>query len=144
MGIVGLIVILVAFGIGGGSNLSILFDPNTALIVIVGTLGLLLFGGSSIPTMFKAVFSSTATVDELQAAIKGWRLAGVYGLISGAIGALIGMVHMMKFTEDLAAVGPGMALSSMGILHGFLLAFAIYLPLQSRLKDRLREQTVQS
>ena len=58
MRIVGVVVLLMSLGIGIGGNLGAMLYLESFSIVCVGTLGMLLLGGSSIPTMFKSVFSS--------------------------------------------------------------------------------------
>ena len=144
MRIVGLIAIITAFMVGIGSNLPIMIDPASLIIVLGGTLGMLLFGSSSIPTMFKTIFSGTATVEELQAGVKGWKMASAYSLASGGIGTIIGLVIMLKYMDDPAAIGPGIAIALLTTFYGIVLSLAIFLPLQSRLEDRVQERTAQS
>ena len=69
--IVGLIVIVFSMMVGIGSNLPSMIDLPSIIIVVGATLGMLIFGGSSIPTMVKAVFSSDASEDDIRTAIKG-------------------------------------------------------------------------
>ena len=59
----------------------------------------------------------------------------------GAIGTIIGLVIMLKNMDDPAAIGPGMAIAILTILYGFILAFAIALPVRSRLEDRAAAST---
>jgi flagellar basal body-associated protein FliL len=65
MRIIGLIIVLVFVLVLTGGHTAGVFHPLG--IVIVFSLGALLFGGTSFPTMFKAVFSSKATDEELSA-----------------------------------------------------------------------------
>ncbi|MFC1525193.1 MotA/TolQ/ExbB proton channel family protein [Candidatus Latescibacterota bacterium] len=139
MRIVGLIIILVAFMVGIGSNLPAMTDIPSAIIVIVGTLGMLLFSGASVGGMFTSVFSGDATADQLLAGAKAWRLAAVYAMASGAMGTIIGLVIMLKNMDDPNAIGPGFAIGILTILYGLFLAFAICKPLASRLDDRAAE-----
>lgn len=136
MRIVGLIIILTAFMVGIGSNLGAMMDIPSWIIVILGPLGMLWFSGAGVGGMFSAVFSADATADQLTAAARAWRLAGVYALASGAMGTIIGLVIMLKNMDDPAAIGPGMAIGILTILYGLFLAFAICKPLASRLEDR--------
>ena len=139
MRILGLIVFVFAIIVGVGFNLSPLLNAQTFIIVFGSTIGMLMFSRLSIPTMLKAVFSSAASIEELQEGVKGWQLAGAYSLASGGIGTLIGLVLMLKNMSDPAAIGPAMAIAFTCIFYGFVLSFGIYLPLQSCLEDRIEE-----
>ncbi|MFH1566574.1 MAG: MotA/TolQ/ExbB proton channel family protein [Gemmatimonadota bacterium] len=136
MRIVGLIIILTAFMVGIGSNLSAMIDIPSAIITIGGALGMLWFSGASVGGMIGAVFSGAAAPDQLKAAAGAWRLAGTYLMAAGALGTIIGLVIMLKNLDDPAGLGPGCAIAILTILYGLFLAFAICKPLASRLDDR--------
>ena len=138
MRIIGLIAIFTLILLAMG-DVTIFIDIPCVLIVLGGTIAMLLWAGASIRFMFKAVFSRNATLEELQAAIKGWRLARVFTIAAGIMGTLIGYVLMLKNMDDPAAIGPGMALALLTTFYGIVLSFAICLPLQARLQERAEE-----
>ena len=140
MRIVGVVVFLMALGIGIGSNPGFMLDIPSICIVCVGTLGMLLLEGSSIPTMFKSVFSSAASEEEIRAGIRAWKMARFYSLGAGIIGGLIGMFIMFKNMDDPAAIGPGMAIALLSSLYGLGLAFGLCLPLQAGLAKRVQTE----
>ena len=137
MRIIGLIITFVLIVVAMG-DVSAFIDVPSLLIVVGGTLGMLIFGRSGIPNMISAAFSGDATNEELTAAAKGWRMARSYTLVSGVIGTFIGGVIMLKNMDDPAALGPGTALAILTILYSLLLSYGVYLPLQSRLEDRIQ------
>ena len=137
MRIIGLIITIALITLAMG-DITAFIDIPSLLIVLGGTLGMLIFGCSSIPNMVSAVFSGDATNEQLTAAAKGWRMARSYTLAFGVIGTFIGGVIMLKNMDDPAAIGPGVALAILTILYALLLSFAVYLPLQSRLEDRIQ------
>ena len=128
MRIIGVVVFLMTLGIGIGSNLGAMGDPRSASIVLVGTLGMLLLGGSSIPTMFKAVFSSAASEEEIRAGVRAWKMARFYSLGAGIIGGFIGWIMMFNNMDDPTAIGPGMAIALLSSLYALCLAFGLCLP----------------
>ena len=117
--------ILIGLGLNLGATI---IDVPSAIITLGGAFALLLVSGANIGAMFKGVFSSAAT-----AGARGWELCGIYALIAGAIGTLIGLVIMLKNMDDPAAIGPGMALSMLTSFYGFVLAFLISMPLRKKL-----------
>jgi len=138
MRIIGLIAILTVIPLAMG-DVTIFFDLPCVLIVLGGTIGMLLWAGASIGSMFKAVFSGNATLEELQTGVQGWRLARVFTIAAGVMGTLIGYTLMLKEMDDPAAIGPGMAMALLTTFYGIVLSFAICLPLQARLQERAEE-----
>ena len=128
MSLVGLI--LIGLGLNLGATI---IDVRSAIITLGGAFALLLVSGANIGAMFKGVFSSAATTEERRTGARGWELCGIYALIAGAIGTLIGLVIMLKNMDDPAAIGPGMALSMLTSFYGFVLAFLISMPLRKKL-----------
>ena len=74
MRIIGLVLTALVFGAAVG-DVNEFIDIPSMIIVVGGTIGMLIFGGSSIFTMFKGVFSFDATVEELTTAAKGGKMA---------------------------------------------------------------------
>ena len=144
MRIIGLIIFIAAMGVGIGVNISSMFNVESAAIVLGGTLGLLLFGGSRIGPMFSSVFRCSIPAADLLQAARDWKLAAAYLLASGVIGTLIGLVIMLKNMDDPAAIGPAMGIAVLTILYGVILGLGICLPLAARLENRAQEQSSQS
>ena len=138
--VIGLIAALTALMVGIGANLPLFLDPPSVLIVIGGAISMLLIGGHSIPTMFRAVFSGEATIAELRTAARAWRMVRWYLVAAGFTGSLIGLVILIANLDDPAAIGPGTALSMLTVFYAVFLAFFIALPLQSRLEERIEEE----
>ena len=138
--VIGLIIAITGIMVGIGSNVRIFTDPLSLIIVIVCTLGMLLLGGHSIPTMFGAMFSGEASIDELRKAARAWRMVRWYFLAAGFLGTMIGAIIMLKNVDNPAAIAPGAAISLLTIFYAIFLAFFISLPLQSRLEERIEEQ----
>ena len=140
MRIIGLIIILVMVGVMFGAEVGTLIDVLSILIIILLPVGMLIFGCNSIPKMFKAVFSGDATAEELKVGVKGWKMARIYTFAAGGIGLMTGILLMLVQADDWSQIGPGLAVSLLTVFYALLLGYGIYLPLQSRLEDRLEEQ----
>lgn len=135
MRIIGLVILIVFLAIAMG-DLTPFFDIPSVLIIFGFTIGALIFSGTGIPNMFSASFSADARRENLKAAARGWGQAKKYAVASGVIGTMIGWVIMLKNLDDMAAVGPGMAIAILTILYGLVLGYGICLPMQMRLEDR--------
>ena len=140
MRVLGLIVLCTTLMVGIGSNLDVMHDTPSAIIVLVGTLGLLLLGGNRLGNMFRAVFSAEAAVADLLDAAQAWKQAAAYLLACGGIGTFIGLIIMLMHIDDPAAVAPAMAISLLPTFYGILLGLGISLPLSTRLEDRAQQQ----
>ena len=135
MRVIGLVLLLAFLAIAAGDLLPF-FDIPSVLIIFGFTIGALIFAGVGIPNMFSASFSADATRENLQTAARGWAQAKSYAVASGIIGTMMGWIIMLKNLDDMAAVGPGMAISILTILYGLVLGYGICLPMQMRLEDR--------
>ena len=138
MRIVGLILVLLIPWLGMGTS-SLFIDPPSTIPILGFTIGALLLSGAGIPRMFAAVFSSRATPDELKAAIHGWAQARTYAVAAGFIGVIIAGGVLLVNMDDPADIGPGVVLAFLPLLYGIILGYGIFLPLQSRLEDRVRD-----
>ena len=143
MRIAGLILVLLvpAAGTAGRSQF---FDPLSTIPVLGFTIGALLLSGAGIPRMFAAVFSAGAAPADLKAAVHGWAQARIYALAAGFIGVIIaGGVLLTELAEPHMNApdhgGPAILLAFMPLLYGIVLGYGIFLPLQSRLEDRVQE-----
>jgi chemotaxis protein MotA len=77
-----------------------------------------------------------------EAEAKVWEAAGGYSPTIGIIGAVMGLIQVMKHLEDIAAVGHGIAVAFVATVYGVGVANLFFLPAASKLKARLREAIV--
>ena len=142
MRIIGLIIsmVIITLGITNGGDLASFIDIPSAIIVLAIPTGCLLLAGARIGIMFKAIFSASVTPEELKAAATGWGQARRYVLAAGWIGVLVGLVIMLKNLDDPSAIGPGLAMALLTAFYATVLAYVVFLPLQSRLGDRAHDQ----
>jgi len=77
-----------------------------------------------------------------EAEAKVWEAAGGYSPTIGIIGAVMGLIQVMKHLEDIAAVGHGIAVAFVATVYGVGVANLFFLPAASKLKARLREAMV--
>ncbi len=137
MRILGLILTTAIFVVGMG-DVTLFIDMQSIVFVVVGTLGMLLLGGNSIAVMFRSVFSDDATVGELQAGARGWKMARTYSLATGVIGTVMGWVIMGRAEwENITDFGAGFSISILTVFYALWLSFGLFLPLQARLEDRI-------
>ena len=134
--IAGLVLILGAPAAIPGASLVTLIDAASVVIVFGGTLGMLLLGGSDIPGMFRAVRSKTADGEDAVARLTDWKMARIYSLFAGCVGAAGGFLIMLTNMDKPEAIGPGMAMCLLSCLYAQLLAFGLCLPMQGRLQSR--------
>jgi chemotaxis protein MotA len=73
---------------------------------------------------------------------KVFESAGGYAPTVGIIGAVLGLIQVMKHLEDIEAVGHGIAVSFVATVYGVAAANILFLPIAKRLKHRL-EQSIQ-
>ena len=163
MRIIGLIIVLGVILVLTGGNINAFRLFGAIFFVILFSLGALLLGRTSISTMFKAVFSSKTTDEELAAGAAAWTRARTYTMAAGCIGMLwgllrtvLGMYILARQTAETGMTAPtilaaGLAedlispVSSLRFMFcAVLLAYGIYLPLQTRLEDRIRQQASES
>ena len=142
MRILGLIlsILIIVLGIYNGGTLGSFIDIPSLIVVIFIPIGCLLLAGASIGAMFKAVFSANATAEELKAAARGWGQARRYVVAAGWIGFLVGVIIMGNHLDNPKALPEGLATALITVFYATVLAYAVFLPLQSRLEDRIQEQ----
>ena len=74
-------------------------------------------------------------------AAKVWESAGGYSPTIGIIGAVLGLIHVMENLADPAALGSGIAVAFVATVYGVGAANLFFLPLASKLKFKLREES---
>jgi chemotaxis protein MotA len=73
---------------------------------------------------------------------KVWESAGGYAPTIGIIGAVMGLIQVMKHLEDIKEVGHGIAVAFVATVYGVGLANILFLPSANKLKARMRESSL--
>ena len=74
-----------------------------------------------------------------EAEAKAWEAAGGYSPTIGIIGAVMGLIQVMKHLEDINAVGHGIAVAFVATVYGVGAANLFFLPAANKLRARLRQ-----
>jgi chemotaxis protein MotA len=69
---------------------------------------------------------------------KVWEAAGGYAPTIGIIGAVMGLIQVMKNLEDIKAVGHGIAVAFVATVYGVASANIFFLPVANKLRGRMR------
>ncbi len=77
-----------------------------------------------------------------EAEAKVWEAAGGYAPTVGIIGAVMGLIQVMKHLEDIKAVGHGIAVAFVATVYGVGSANIFFLPAASKLRARHRAATL--
>ena len=77
-----------------------------------------------------------------EAEAKVWESAGGYAPTIGIIGAVLGLIQVMKHLEDIEKVGHGIAVAFVATVYGVGSANIFFLPAANKLRARIRETTV--
>jgi chemotaxis protein MotA len=75
--------------------------------------------------------------DEAEA--KVWEAAGGYAPTIGIIGAVLGLIQVMKHLEDIKEVGHGIAVAFVATVYGVGSANILFLPMANKLRARARQ-----
>ena len=73
---------------------------------------------------------------------KVWEAAGGYAPTIGIIGAVMGLIQVMKHLEDIKAVGHGIAVAFVATVYGVASANIFFIPAASKLRGRIRAATL--
>jgi len=73
-----------------------------------------------------------------EAESKVWEAAGGYAPTIGIIGAVMGLIQVMKNLEDIKAVGHGIAVAFVATVYGVASANIFFLPVANKLRGRTR------
>ena len=74
-----------------------------------------------------------------EAEARVWEAAGGYAPTIGIIGAVMGLIQVMKHLEDIKAVGHGIAVAFVATVYGVGTANIFFLPAASKLRARMHE-----
>ncbi len=75
-----------------------------------------------------------------ESASKVWESAGGYAPTVGIIGAVMGLIQVMKHLEDIKEVGHGIAVAFVATVYGVASANLFFLPAAAKLRARVRAQ----
>ena len=73
-----------------------------------------------------------------EAEAKVWEAAGGYAPTIGIIGAVMGLIQVMKNLEDIKAVGHGIAVAFVATVYGVASANIFFLPIATKLRGRTK------
>ena len=141
-------VTLVIIGMG---DPAIFMDFQSAVIVVGGIIGLMLFSFplqnvSSLFRYFGYAFippkpeaDNSKIIGELEIAIVMFTKMKSYAQATGLVGFLIGLVLILANLNDPAKIGPGAAIALLTVLYGTLIAYFYAMPISTKLQCRLDE-----
>src|SRR3954447_21960222 len=69
---------------------------------------------------------------------KVWEAAGGYAPTVGIIGAVLGLIQVMKHLEDIKEVGHGIAVAFVATVYGVGTANILFLPMANKIRSRMR------
>ena len=75
----------------------------------------------------------------LEAEAKVWEAAGGYAPTIGIIGAVMGLIQVMKHLEDIKEVGHGIAVAFVATVYGVASANIFFIPAANKLRTRARQ-----
>ncbi len=78
----------------------------------------------------------------IRAEARVWEAAGGYAPTVGIIGAVLGLIQVMKNLENITAVGHGIAVSFVATVYGVALANLFFLPAAGKIKIEAERQAV--
>ena len=73
---------------------------------------------------------------------KVWEAAGGYAPTIGIIGAVMGLIQVMKHLEDIKEVGHGIAVAFVATVYGVGAANILFLPAANKLRARMHEASL--
>jgi chemotaxis protein MotA len=77
-----------------------------------------------------------------EAEAKVWEAAGGYAPTVGIIGAVMGLIQVMKHLEDIKEVGHGIAVAFVATVYGVGAANLFFLPAGNKLRARIKQATL--
>jgi chemotaxis protein MotA len=78
----------------------------------------------------------------MEAEAKVWESAGGYAPTIGIIGAVMGLIQVMKHLEDIKEVGHGIAVAFVATVYGVGSSNILFLPMANKLRSRIRAASV--
>jgi chemotaxis protein MotA len=95
--------------------------------------------GTDLQEIRKMMETDIAVAEEAaEAESKVWEAAGGYAPTIGIIGAVLGLIQVMKHLEDIKEVGHGIAVAFVATVYGVGCSNILFLPMASKLRARAR------
>lgn len=105
--------------------------------------GLQLLVDGSEPEAIRRVMETELIINEQrdQNAVKFYESMGGYSPTIGIIGAVMGLIHVMRNLADPNELGPGIAIAFVATIYGVAFANLLLLPIANKLKMCIHEQS---
>lgn len=105
--------------------------------------GLQLLVDGSEPDVIRHVLETDLIVAEQRDhdAVQFYESMGGYAPTIGIIGAVMGLIHVMRHLDDPSALGPGIAVAFVATIYGVALANLLLLPIANKLKSCIKEKS---
>lgn len=105
--------------------------------------GLQLMVDGNEPEVIRRVMENELVLDEQrdQDAVRFYESMGGYSPTIGIIGAVMGLIHVMRNLADPAQLGPGIAVAFVATIYGVALANLFLLPIANKLKMCISERS---
>ena len=78
-----------------------------------------------------AQMETSSTID-----MKVWEAAGAYNPTFGIIGAVMGLINVMKNLADPSALGAGIAVAFVATIYGLIGANLVFIPMNTKIKNK--------
>lgn len=115
------------------TKLATITDP-----FLVKALGLLIDGVASKELRERLEIAMEKEEEKFGDAARVYEAAGGYAPTVGILGAVLGLIHVMKSLDDPSKLGPGIAVAFVATIYGVATANLIALPIAGKLKARGR------
>lgn len=105
--------------------------------------GLQLLADGSEPDLIRQIMETDLLVNEQrdQDAVHFYESMGGYAPTIGIIGAVMGLIHVMRHLGDPAELGPGIAVAFVATIYGVAFANLFLLPIASKLRLCIKEHS---
>lgn len=74
--------------------------------------------------------------------VKFWEAAGAFAPTMGIVGAVMGLIQVMKNLQDIEAVGHGIGVAFVATIYALLFANWLFIPASGKLKVKHREEII--
>lgn len=105
--------------------------------------GLQLLVDGSEPEVIRRIMEAELIIDEQRDldAIKFFESMGGYAPTIGIIGAVMGLIHVMRNLADPEQLGPGIAVAFVATIYGVALANLLFIPIANKLRMCINERS---
>lgn len=105
--------------------------------------GLQLLVDGNEPEVIRRIMETELLLDEQRDldAIKFFESMGGYAPTIGIIGAVMGLIHVMRNLADPEQLGPGIAIAFVATIYGVALANLLFLPVANKLRMCINERS---